>query len=52
MIGAGLIVGIFVVGAMMFFGKGWGEKLKYGCLFFILILIVLAIIAVSLLQGI
>lgn len=49
-IGAGLIAGIVIVGAMMIFGKG-SEKLKYGCLFFILILIVLAIVAVSLLQG-
>ncbi|MFD0957978.1 hypothetical protein [Paenibacillus chungangensis] len=51
MIGAGLIAGIVIVGAMMIFGKGVGEKLKYGCLFFILVLIVLGLVAVSLLQG-
>ncbi len=51
MIGAGLIAGIIFVGLMMIFGKGVGEKLKYGCLFFLLVLAILAIVAVSLLQG-
>lgn len=51
MISAGLITGIVIVGFMLFSDKGVGRKIGWGCLLFILLLIVLGAVAVGFLNS-